>query len=172
VVLYILTRKLWYTNARGSHDTTSVHGSPFSPRVSSHLQRKQLEGATSKCAEKEIQVEEWELGRRKKKRTTRRWICGSAGARRIRRRRRPPAERERRAQGGAATRRTPAAAPPRSPSTASRRASRRRPAAASHSAPPHGPPCPTPRHARAFVPLAVSPLLSPSGGSSCLSSCV
>jgi hypothetical protein len=33
----VLTRKLWYTNARGSHDSTSVHGSPFSPRASSPL---------------------------------------------------------------------------------------------------------------------------------------
>jgi hypothetical protein len=37
----VLTRKLWYTNARGSHDNTSVHGSPFPPRVSSPLQHKQ-----------------------------------------------------------------------------------------------------------------------------------
>lgn len=61
-----LTRKLWYTNARGSHDSTSVHGSPFSPRFSAPLQHASnqytcqypIGDDASKCAEDEIRGEE------------------------------------------------------------------------------------------------------------------
>jgi hypothetical protein len=67
-------------NARGSHDNTSVHGSPFSPRVSSPLQRKQPSTRQHQIRDEQmrgkrdsrrgVETEEKE----EKKRTTRRWI--------------------------------------------------------------------------------------------------